>query len=53
MNAFFKNINISLARKINFFNETFQKIELILQRFLNFSKDYFTNFKLSGAASKS
>ena len=48
MNPFFKNINIFLARKIIFFNENFRKIELILQRFLHFSKSYFTNFKFYG-----
>ena len=48
----FQNINIFLARKLNFFNENFQEIEL-LQRFLKFLKNYFTNFKFYGAASKS
>ena len=53
MNLFLKNIKINLARKIHFFYENIRKAEQILQKFLNFSKSYCTNFKFYEAPSKS
>ena len=42
--------SIYLARNIHFIYEDFRKIEQILQKFLNFLKNYFRNFKFYGLA---